>query len=216
MSNSKLVALRISRLTAVLFLGLLLPAVLLFQAHQAMGRMSEIASDGNDIASVLKSLPAGVQQLRSQNDYAILSIAIMEASNQRTMQVKQRMKMSVMHIGFAVVSLGLMMLVLGLEAGGVDITTGQSPQSLALNLKTTSTAVTAIVLGASMAAAGALIPNPYTTVSVPSYAPVANLAADERLLKLRSMATECVAEAPKHVLSTCLQNAIVSTLADRK
>jgi hypothetical protein len=121
MDGTHKAALRFGRLTAFLVLGLLLPAVLLFQAHQAMGRMSDVSTDGNDIATVLQSLPPSVQQLRSQNDYALLSIAMVEASNQRTMLTKQRMKMSVMHIGFAVISLGLMMLVMGLEAGGIDV-----------------------------------------------------------------------------------------------
>jgi len=215
MTGTHTATLKIARLLAFLVLGLALPTVLIFQAHESMGRMSEVASDGNDIATVLRSLPASVQNLRSQNDYALLSIAMVEASNQRTMLTKQRMKMSVMHIGFAVISLGLMMLVLGLEAGGVEVIGGPS-QSLSLNLKTTSTAVTAIVLGAAMSAAGALMPNQYTTVSVPPYAPLSNYAAEERLLKLRSLASQCAAEAKPPNLSACFQNAIVTTLSEQR
>jgi len=215
MTGTHTATLKIARLLAFLVLGLALPTVLIFQAHESMGRMSEVASDGNDIATVLRSLPASVQNLRSQNDYALLSIAMVEASNQRTMLTKQRMKMSVMHIGFAVISLGLMMLVLGLEAGGVEVIGGPS-QSLSLNLKTTSTAVTAIVLGAAMSAAGALMPNQYTTVSIPSYAPLSNYAAEERLLKLRSLASQCAAEAKPPNLAACFQNAIVTTLSEQR
>ena len=215
MNGVSAATLRLGRVAAFLVLGLLLPAVLLFQAHQAMGRMSEVTADGNDIASIVKSLPASVQSLKSQNDYALLSIAMIEASNQRTMLTKQRMKMSVMHIGFAVISLGLMMLVMGLEAGGIDVA-GGSPDKLSFNLKTTSTALTAVLLGAAMSTAGALVPNPYTTVSVPSYAPLTDATVDERLQKLQTLAAQCSTEAPKTQLAICFQNAIVTVLSSRR
>jgi hypothetical protein len=215
MNGVKPATVRVARLAAFLLLGLLLPGLLLFQAHQAMGRMSDVAGDGNDLVTVLKSLPPQVQRLQTQNDYALLSIAMVEASNQRTMLTKQRMKMSVMHIGFAVISLGLMMLVMGLEAGGIDVAAG-STHAPSFDLKTTSTAVTAIVLGAVMSGAGALVPNPYTTVSVPSYAPVSNTSQDDRLVKLRNMATQCAAEAPKAQLAACFQNSIVTTLSEQR
>jgi len=206
--------LRAGRLASLLMLGIILPAILLMQAYQAMGKMSDITADGNDIASVINALPASVQELQSNNDYALLSISLMEASNQRTMLVKQRMKISVMHIGFAVISFGLMLLVLGLEAGGVDIA-ATATQGSSINLKTTSTSVTAVLLGAAMAAAGALVPNQYTTVSIPSYAYVAaKPAANGKLDQLGRWAKECIAGAKNEARASCFQNAIAETLSE--
>lgn len=140
----------------------------------------------------------------------------MEASNQRTMLVKQRMKISVMHIGFAVISLGLMLLVLGLDAGGVDLST-TATQGTSINIKTTSSAVTTILLGAAMAAAGALIPNQHTTTSIPSYAPMGVTTAEsEKLEQLRRLAAECIAGAKKDMLAACFQNVIAATLSESK
>ncbi len=213
--SAQRVALQSGRIFAVLLFGLVLPSLLLFEANSAMGRMSELQEDKNDIGSVVASLPTSVSQLHTNNDYAILTVAILEASNQRTMLVKQRMKMSVMHIGFAVISLGMMMILLGIEAGGVEASAG-IPSGATLDIKTASAGVAAVLLGAILAAAGALVPNSYSTVSVPAYAATKQgSAADVRLEALHRLSETCRRDASGPSLAPCLYNAIATSLATK-
>lgn len=56
--------------------------------------------------------------LVSANDYVLYSLMFVEQSNQRTMLNKQSMKLTIIHIGLAVISVGMMFIILGINDGG--------------------------------------------------------------------------------------------------
>ncbi|GGD00204.1 hypothetical protein GCM10011396_54650 [Undibacterium terreum] len=102
------------------------------------------------------------------NDYLLYSLMQSEYANLKTMTNKQIMKVAVMHIGFAIISVGLMFIVLGINEGGVD-GSGEST-GVKFNLKIGSTGVALFASGALMSGAAGLLINEYKTVSIPTYA----------------------------------------------
>jgi hypothetical protein len=159
--------LHIARTAFVVVLGIVLPLVLLTLAYQAVSRLDDQLVSGVDLAATAKSLPAAAQQLESPNDYALLLVTHLEASNQRIVSNKNRMKIAVMHIGFAVCCVGLLFVVLGIDAGGFEI--GTAKEMGGVNVKIASSGVAVFVLGGAMAAAGGLLPNRYSTLGVPGF-----------------------------------------------
>lgn len=156
----------ISRRIAVLLLGVIVPAIILFQSMMGLAALSTSINeaDKEDVVSLtskLKSInPNG-------NDYSFVSLINSERSNKKVMVSKQIMKVSVMQIGFAVISLGMMLIVLGINDGGIEASADH--QRLRFDFKTGSSGIVIFLVGASMAAAGGILKNDYTTVQLPNY-----------------------------------------------
>ena len=72
-----------------------------------------------------------------------------------------------MQIGFAVISVGMMLIVLGINDGGAAA--GAHVASIQFDFKTGSTGVVVFVVGALMATAGGVLKNDYSTVPIPSF-----------------------------------------------
>lgn len=167
-------------LVVAVLLGVVLPGLLLTLAYQAIGRLDDQLVVGADLNATAKSLPAPLQVFDSPNDYAFLLVAYLEAGNQRVMANKHRMKIAVMHIGFAVSCVGLLLMILGIDAGGIEIG-GSAKDVASVNMKVASSGVAVFVLGALMAAAGGLVPNRYTTLGVPGFAHKGPSLSNEQL-----------------------------------
>jgi hypothetical protein len=80
---------------------------------------------------------------------------------------KQVMKVSVMQIGFSVISIGMMLIVLGINSGGVK--GAVEGAGLKFDFKTGSTGVAVFLVGAVMATAGGVLKNKYKTGVIPKY-----------------------------------------------
>jgi len=154
-------------LVAAVLFGVLLPALLIWQSYQAMGRLDDLREQPSQIAAPALALPAEILQFRTANDYAIVGLAILEGVNYRALLNKQRMKVAVMNIGFAISCIGLLLLVFGFDSGGYEIS-GSSESLGSVNIKVASSGIAVFVFGAAIAAAGGLIPNTYQTLSLPS------------------------------------------------
>jgi hypothetical protein len=154
-----------------------------------------------------------MQRYESPNDYAMLLSTYLEASNQRVMLNKHRMKIAVINVGFAVICIGLLLLVLGVDAGGIEVS-GSAKDVATVNLKVASSGVAVFVLGAGMSAAGGLLPNEYRTVSLPGFASkynadVPKTSAATQQAKLAELFTVCERDTATPVdRQSCYQNAV--------
>lgn len=155
------------KLGAGLVFGLLIPCVLLFYAVTGIKELPGAVEHKGSLESVVKTFSTARETLVSENDYAFLSMLAAENANQKAMLNKQVMKVTVIQIGFAVISLGLLFIVLGFNEGGVSASGGAS--EVTFDIKTGSTGLAAIIIGASMVTVGGLQKNEYYTVSVPLY-----------------------------------------------
>lgn len=152
---------------SIFLLGVVMPIAMLFQAYTSISKLDAVSykQSQNDL---LHLHGEAKQNLKTVNDYYMFSLLLAEHANQKTMINKQIMKTSVMQIGFAVISIGIMFIVLGINDGGAEALV--SADSLSFNFKTGSTGAIIFVVGALMAMAGGIIKNEYNTVPIPDYA----------------------------------------------
>lgn len=158
--------LRVARSIGILILGLIVPAFVLIQAYVALGGLSE---NVNVITrtTAQQQLARTAPFLHSGNDYALFSMLAEEKSNEAIVVNKQMMKIVTMQIGFSLMSLGLMLVTLGFNEGGADISGAWS--TIKFDFRTGSSGVLVFVIGGAMAAAGGLLKNDYKTVPIPEF-----------------------------------------------
>lgn len=152
---------------AIVFLGLVLPAVLLLQSYYGLHTIAKSVDNVATMSEVVKTYRDFKSTLGNANDYALFSMLSGERANLRTMANKQVMKISIMQIGFAVISVGMMFIVLGIDAGGATV--AGTAGVVNINVVVGSTGVLIFLIGAGMATAGGVIPNEYRTMSIPQY-----------------------------------------------
>jgi hypothetical protein len=116
------------------------------------------------------------KNLKRIEDYALVSLINAESTNQKTMINKQIMKSAVVQIGFAVISIGMMFVVLGFSGGGLDVQA--KSEGITFDVKTGSTGLAVVVIGAVMVTLGGVLKNDYSTVELPGF-----LGADSRDIK---------------------------------
>ena len=152
---------------AVAMFGILIPVYLLGNVIGNVSSLNqEISYEGN-LDSTIKSFAEAQYHLETANDYALLAMLSAESANQKTMINKQVMKVTVIQIGFAVISIGLLFVVLGFNDGGSEVEANSG--ELLFNFKTGSTGLAAIIIGALMATLGGVLKNTYSTVQVPEF-----------------------------------------------
>jgi hypothetical protein len=157
---------------AIIFFGVLVPIALLFAAYHNLEEVSKGLKNYDSAAELQQHYTSLNKTLASANDYILFSLMYVEQSNQKTMLNKQAMKLTIIYIGFAVMSIGLMFMMLGINDGG-----GEGGGKLAgteFNFKTTSTGLIVFIAGALMASGGALLNNQYITAAIPGYIQVFN------------------------------------------
>jgi len=155
------------RTIAIIVLGILVPVFVLVQAYLGLSKLSDVVSGDVKAARPAQVLADVQPHLRTGNDYALFSVIAAEHTNEVVVTNKQVMKTVTMQLGFAVVSLGLMLTILGINDGGAN---GSGDfQGLKFDFKTGSTGVVVFVVGAAMAAAGGLLKNEYNTVPIPEF-----------------------------------------------
>lgn len=116
-----------------------------------------------------KSIPAKLAKLTQPDDYTLYALIYVETSNRKVMLNKQLMKMAIIHIGFAVISVGMLLLLLGIDGGGMDFEGEHTGIGAKINLKIASSGVLVFVVGATMAALGGLLINQYKTADIPPF-----------------------------------------------
>ncbi len=101
------------------------------------------------------------------NDYALFSLLYIEHANQKIMVNKQTIKLSVILIGVAVISIGIMMIILNINVGGMEGHVKVNGFKFGFNTATTGVAF--FIVGVLMIIIPGLIKHEYQTASVPTY-----------------------------------------------
>ncbi|MBO9545342.1 hypothetical protein [Caulobacter sp.] len=192
---------RWSHSVAILVLGVVFPILVLIQAYGALSKLTPAIvgwRDGNGAEEIFAKVQP---QLKSANDYALYTVMRLEATNNAVVTNKQIMKVVIMHLGFAVVSVGLMFIVLGIETkvgGGEGVI---EAVGLKVDFRTASTGVLVFVVGATMVTLGGVLRNEYSTVGVPGYVTTAgpDAKAQESLARFKF----CEKNHPPEDLAAC-------------
>lgn len=155
------------RQAAVLLFGVVVPLFILAQAYIGLASLGKDVGYTNAHEDLTHTLSTAKQSLANGNDYALFSLLYTENANQKTMVNKQIMKVSIMQIGFAVMSVGMMLIILGFNDGGASGVAEVS--GMKFDFKSGSTGVVVFLAGALMATAGGVLKNEYNTVPIPEY-----------------------------------------------
>ena len=190
------------RIALLIVFGLVIPVVLIFQAHQATVRADQ-SIDAFKVANIATMIPRESLSKVAAFDYGFASLVLTETSNRQVMLNKQYMKMAVVHVGFAVLSVSLMFIFMGIEAGGIDLTVAHEPSKLSAAAKITSTGVLVFVLGAAMVTVGGVLPNEYTASEIPAYNAAPSSDANGPL----ALSEGTVREDIKAMLASCVSSA---------
>ncbi len=152
---------------AVVGLGVVFPVLILAQAYlglASLARNIDRSLSQNEVVAVFRQVQPLV---KSPNDYALYSEMFAENVNQIIITNKQIIKVVVIEIGFAAMSLGLMFVLLGFNDGGGE--GGVSWGEIRIDFKTASTGALVFLVGAVMATAGGVLKNEYKSVPLPEY-----------------------------------------------
>jgi len=152
---------------SVLMFGVIVPVVILLQAYYGLKALSTDVGYKMTTEQLVALYPEAKKSLADGNDYVMLSLMLAEHANQKTMVNKQVMKVAVIEIGFAVISLGIMFIILGINDGGIAASGEVSGSKF--DVKTGSTGVAVFVIGAVMATVGGVLKNDYATVPLPNF-----------------------------------------------
>ena len=158
---------QIARQIAVLLFGVVFPLVVLVQAYQGIASLNNNVGYNTTVEDLVGHFSKTKSSLSTENDYALFSLLYVEHANQKTMINKQIMKVAIVHIGFAVISIGMMLIILGINDSGME---GKaSANGIDFDFKTGSTGVAVFVIGAIMSTAGGVLKNDYQTSEIPMY-----------------------------------------------
>ncbi len=162
MSQSKLI-----NGVAIVVLGVVFPVLILAQAFlglASLARNIDRSLNQDQVVEVFKRVQPTV---RTANDYALYSEMFAENINQTIITNKQIIKVVVIEIGFAAMSLGLAFVLLGFNDGGGE--GGVTWAGVRIDFKTASTGALVFLVGAGMATAGGVLKNDYKSVPLPAY-----------------------------------------------
>lgn len=160
----------VARQASIVLFGVVFPVYVLFQAYQGIAALKDDVSYKTSTTELVSEFSDVSKKMDSANDYALFSLMYVEHANQKTMINKQIMKAAIVHTGFAVISIGMMLIILGINDGGLEGTA--EANSLKFDFKTGSTGVGVFVIGALMATAGGVLKNDYSTSKIPMYGEV--------------------------------------------
>lgn len=159
-----------TRNLAIVIFGVIFPVLILFQAYMGINSLRNDVTYKTTISDLVSNLSDSKKYLLSANDYALYSLLYVEHANQKTMINKQVMKSTVVYIGFAVISVGMMLIILGIkEDGASGAEAAIEANGVKFDFKTGSTGVAMFCVGAIMATIGGVLKNDYQTAEIPSY-----------------------------------------------
>ena len=153
----------------ILIFGLISPTAILSAAYFQLNKSTELIDADTSIAAVTANFAEVQEKLKYFNEYTLFSLMLVEANNLKSIINKQHMKNTVVHIGFATISLGLAFVLLGIkeEKGGGSVS--MNSMAVSFDMKTGSTGAYVFVVGALMATVGGSLPNQYKGSGIPVY-----------------------------------------------
>lgn len=156
------------KMLVFVFAGVIFPVFMLgasaYNLYQTSNQFKEMSQQQLSIKELneLKNI------MKSPYDYGIISIIYMEKQAHKIFIHKQTMKIASMYIGYAVLSVGVMMLFLGIETKKQNDINGNF-MGLTFNIKSGSGGIIIFLLGASMIIIPGSINNKYQTPGIPGY-----------------------------------------------
>ena len=157
----------ITQQAAIVVLGIVFPVLILAQAYLGLASLARSIDRSMRPDQVVETFRQVRPQVKSPNDYALYSEMFAENVNQTIITNKQIIKVVVIEIGFAAMSLGLMFVLLGFNDGGGE--GGAAFGGIKVDFKTASTGALVFMVGAAMATAGGVLKNEYKSVPLPQY-----------------------------------------------
>lgn len=152
------------KLLAIIILGFIFPIVLIIQSYIGLQTLTSGFKTASNMVTEVKQLKT---LIHSSNDYNFASLVFLENKNFEVMQKKQIMKVTIIQLGYAMMSIGLMLIMLGFEDKKHAISGGWN--SFKLDFKTGSTGALVVVIGAVMATLGGVLKNDYNNNAIPAY-----------------------------------------------
>jgi len=152
---------------AIVLFGVIVPLFILVQAYVGLATLGADVNNTRTSDDLVTTLSTVKKSLTNGNDYALFSLLYTEHANQKTMINKQIMKVAIMQIGFAVISVGMMLIILGFNDGGAA--GGAEVSGVKFDFKSGSTGVVVFLAGALMATTGGVLKNDYNTVPIPEF-----------------------------------------------
>ncbi|WP_321948304.1 hypothetical protein [Paraburkholderia sp. J10-1] len=198
----------------VVVFGGIVPVLLIVLAILGLRDLQTTFAPGKDnVVQTLTSVQKVVSDSKDVNAYALASFMFAEHSNFGVVHDKQRMKVVVIQIGFAVASIGIMFILLGVNDGGAQVAAKSTVGKV--DFKTASTGLVTFLIGAGMAYGAGIIPNEYTTVGVPRYGAMGEQPQSDLRADLVQAATVC-AKDPVATRGACLVDALAAAAAGEK
>jgi hypothetical protein len=157
----------ITQQAAIVVLGIVFPVLILAQAYLGLASLARNIDRSMKPDQVVEIFKRVQPHVRSPNDYALYSEMFAENVNQTIITNKQIIKVVIIEIGFAAMSLGLMFVMLGFNDGGGEGGVGLG--EIKIDFKTASTGALVFLVGAVMATAGGVLKNEYRSVPLPQY-----------------------------------------------
>jgi hypothetical protein len=105
------------QICAGLILGVIIPLFLLINVITSVSSLDKEISFKGGFKQVSEHFVNIKNELKTENDYALISLLAAENANQKTMINKQVMKVAVIQIGFSVISISLLFVVLDFNEG---------------------------------------------------------------------------------------------------
>lgn len=155
------------RLLGVGLFGIILPLCIAWGVGQRIESAHDFVTRQADNSFIKEKLDGKGWKPLTANDYALLALADSERANLAVTINKQVMKIVVIYMGFAVMSFGIMFIVLGFTDGPVRL--DGAGAGMTLNVQFSSVGAAVFVLGAAMSAGGGLLRNEYRTVGLPQF-----------------------------------------------
>ena len=156
-----------SKKIVVVLFGIIFPFLIILKSYHGISSLNKDIIYKTTPEQLISIFTQAKNNLININDYALFSLLYVEHANQKTMINKQVMKIGIVYIGFAVISIGIMLIILGINDGGANI--GTDVNGITFDFKTGSTGVVVFLIGSLMSTAGGVLKNTYTTSKIPTY-----------------------------------------------
>ncbi|MFZ6744666.1 hypothetical protein ACO0LC_15710 [Undibacterium sp. JH2W] len=179
---------------ATLFLGVVIPLILMFQAYFVLHELSHNIQTHESNNTVTENFIKVRKELSSANDFLLFTKLQTENVNYNVMINKQVMKVAVMNIGFAVMSVGIMFILLGFkeisdtqQKTENGMTLSGAANGIKFDVKTGSTGLAIFILGSLMASGSGILPNEYRAGDIPGYWYEGKSAAQRNIAEKHSL-----------------------------
>lgn len=156
------------RMLAIGIFGVAAPLVLLGLAAFLMWSIGPEVRAGLDPRAGVTAYEQLRPVLGGPEDYTLAAYLYAEAANKQVMLTKQVMKVVVIHIGFAVASVGIMLVMLGFGRDEASTVSGETAAGK-VNVRLASFGALVFVAGALLAGVAGIMPNSYQGTGQPVF-----------------------------------------------